>query len=264
MTYAAFVDVLGFSETVGKRHVGEISSFLSEFVSCAETVRQQYIDAVSLFSVSDSLVVFSNDATSDALTQFCEYLWRLFREEFKGNGILLRGGISKGEFVLDANPDEENNSLNILGGYAYMKAYRLERQYKASCLIIDNAVLEDIEETQFDVGVVKAIADRECSAAFPINVDFLLGEKTMKKYIDSAAKSEWIPHYYNTLASSMAGQADSRKGSEIIDEIVSELKQGSDQQTWRKLDTFLEKAFSSEVDVNFKRRLLRYIRHNLP
>ena len=122
----AFLDILGFSSLInesGKNHkiLESIYESLTIMLSMKNTISNYEIDElmpqVSLFSDNIVISYINNNRESEYyLIRDCIFLYLSLLTK----GILLRGGITKGELYHDGN---------IVFGPALIKAYKIESKY---------------------------------------------------------------------------------------------------------------------------------------
>ncbi|WP_422858238.1 hypothetical protein ACOKFD_12555 [Flagellimonas sp. S174] len=140
----AFIDVLGFSELVLSKTNDRLNTFFdiitSDFKDRTVKNKLKYV------IISDSIVV-SIDNTKENLITICRILNYTQTQLFE-NGILLRGGISFGDFYM-------NKTKNIVVGPAMIKAYHLEQKAIYPRIILDRNFIpkyfngtEDLRETK--------------------------------------------------------------------------------------------------------------------
>ena len=107
MKYVAFLDILGFKNTLKtlgqERSIEYIENYsrivyqvLSRYNRNEE--RQNTEKKINGFVVSDSVVLYTNDAMKESLSDLLNIIVDLCREEFGRNSILIRRAIAKGEF----------------------------------------------------------------------------------------------------------------------------------------------------------------------
>lgn len=85
-----------------------------------------HIVEVAVFS--DSIFVFTDDESSDSLTNLCEYIFLVYRE-FLSKELPLRGGIAAGEAIL--LPEER-----IYLGQAIVEAYKIEQSLDLTGIVL--------------------------------------------------------------------------------------------------------------------------------
>ena len=100
--YVAFIDILGFKEKLKGLTQGGAEEFIKSFSSMLyrewELNNLQLNANINGYIVSDSIILYTKDDSKDSLFEMLNYLMKIFKRAFSEKGILLRGGIAKGEF----------------------------------------------------------------------------------------------------------------------------------------------------------------------
>jgi hypothetical protein len=154
--FVAFLDILGFKELVKNNShsylIEEFRKFLflnqyglsngqiNNNATNQDEIFNTDISKVNLISISDSIVLYTNDNTIDDFLCIIDAVSTLLNIGIK-NGFPLRGGLTYGYFSAML---KENKSLNfdysnqILLGKALVEAYIIEsKQEWAGCIISD-------------------------------------------------------------------------------------------------------------------------------
>jgi hypothetical protein len=134
--YVAFLDVLGFSEMVGKEDTTRLQIYFNKVLDAFEVFDKEKATIQKLM-VSDSIILIAPKTKVDfkilirAIQSIQTYLIK--------EGIILRGAVSKGKVYYD-----ETNKLIV--GQGYIRAYKLEAEAIYPRVIIDPAIILDIAE----------------------------------------------------------------------------------------------------------------------
>lgn len=129
--YCAFVDFLGFSSAIMQNTLtpDEILSAMKK----AENFSGGDEDLICVTQFSDSLVLSCPIDEDWALLTLATTIFYL-NIELVQHGILLRGGISKGELF---------HKENLAFGPAFLRAYQLEQAAGTPRVIIDSKIIDD-------------------------------------------------------------------------------------------------------------------------
>lgn len=139
--YVAFIDILGFtkyvSENTCKNIFGTLLTLKIEAITGPNGLERKYgIDAkdVKILCISDSIIVSIEENIPyafEAITEMCA----VFQAVLLLNcGMLMRGGISCGDFYMDNSGDIGNG---ILFGPAYNRTVELEKGARYPIIKID-------------------------------------------------------------------------------------------------------------------------------
>lgn len=189
----SFFDILGFSKQINNKTCKEVYDLLDifNFHSTADAHGGED-DCLRIFNFSDCIIRFidGNEKFYPANIPFLEFINLIrIQGELINKGIVIRGGITYGEFYYDSNK-------HFVYGPGVVKAYNLERSAKFPRIIVDNAILERIaQDEKFKMPhhdfeyefqeVVKVLREEEC-----VYLDYL---KIIKDEVD------YIEYYYILL-----------------------------------------------------------------
>ena len=140
MKYVAFLDILGFKNTLKTLGQERSIEYIENYSRIVYQVfsrynrneeRQNTEKKINGFVVSDSVVLYTNDAMKESLSDLLNIIVDLCREEFGRNSILIRGAIAKGEFNKIPAVELKNLQKQLIVGDAYVKAYGMEDSFKS-------------------------------------------------------------------------------------------------------------------------------------
>lgn len=211
------------------------------------------------------MVLYTNNATKEALSDLLGSVVDLCREEFRENNILIRGAIAKGEFSRIPAEELKNLQKQLIVGDAYVKAYGMEDSFKSIGVRLSDDVYQDVTNALIDCDIVEESAENEKYYVLRyMNIDYLLQTKGIfHKFILAAKESGWLPHYYNSLYIAMKGVASTKKVDKLFDIILKEVSGGNPSENWRDIDRFIKNSFNSGVFSNYQTRFLTYLRGRL-
>ena len=261
--YVAFLDILGFKAKL--KQLGHIAAkqYISAFSSTVyrewERLNPQLLEGSI---VSDSLIIYTKDTTRRALTELMTVIDRICKKEFSENKILIRGAIAKGEFDKMPAVELSNLSKGLIVGQAYVDAYTMENTAKVAGISLTEEVYADIGEleNQFDCTEEKMSNSTNYIMRY-LDYDYLSIPENMRTYVNLAADSNWLPHYYNTLYFAIKAEKNSNKATELFDCILASI--GDPSEYWQEIDKFIKNAFDNDVVFNFQKRFLKYIREQI-
>ncbi len=267
MKYVLFLDILGFKDRLKGLPQGDAKDFISRFSS---TVYNQWNGnercdrSLKGYIVSDSLIINTNDTTQQSLEDLLDVSEAICRDEFSQNSILMRGAIAKGEY--DKLEAKELRSLGkgLIVGQAYVDAYLLEGSVKTLGIVLSKEVYEDAQVLKRgDFSISEETVKKEKSFVFRyLNIDYLLEAQRLEKFVNLAAESKWLPHFYNALYFSMKNE-NANKADQVFYNIISLINRNEPSEHWRELDSFIQNAFADGVIADCQTRFLRFIRSKL-
>jgi len=133
--YVAFIDVLGFSELVFKSQNSQLELYFQAVTDVLTEIKSTNQSLQSI-SISDSIILIT-PGTVEGFKRMLRAVRRIQRKLLNKN-ILMRGAISFGEAFFD-------DSLNIIVGKGYIRAYQLESEAIYPRVIIDPLIMANLE-----------------------------------------------------------------------------------------------------------------------
>lgn len=276
MKYVAFLDILGFKDILDKMDQETAQNFIMQFSKTIFKVFQSFEEKKSFkvngYIISDSLILYSKDSSKDSLVNLIEVVETICRDEYIQNNILIRGGISKGDFAKIKASQLSNLEKALIVGKSYVKAYQLEGANKVIAINLAKEVYLDILEyenqldrefTNWSKIKSQAIKYRNKKDTYYlfkyITLDFLLDDNNLSQFVKLANQSKWLEHYYNTLSFALQKERSSKKKKELFVKIVQTIRDSKENS----LDLFIENAFKDSVEKHFKTYFLKYIGKSL-
>ena len=96
------------------------------------------------------------------------------------------------------------------------------------------------------------------------DLNFLLEGDNLLQFVKLANKSEWLPHYYNSLYFTIKNERNNKRKEQLFLKIEEFIVKEYQNFSWRMLNLFIINAFSDEVLKKFKDIFLKHIRNHLP
>jgi hypothetical protein len=204
----AFLDILGFSDQVKSQSQEQLVQHYSALISAAyenttitsvpedhrkwdnealyhpwEEKKTRY---VHMTMGSDSIIVFSEDASRHGAGAVLGSVYRLLRASFR-LGMPLRGGMSVGALdVVEgddvAEPGSWTAMVGGLVGLGLVKARDLERHFQWSGVVID-ATLRDLLCSELREVLGDQFAEVDAASMIPFVVDYAVPHKDPAKTI---------------------------------------------------------------------------------
>lgn len=273
MKYVAFLDILGFKSKLNnfKNHDDAVE-FIRKFSNIVYMKFKSLDTSDSLkgFIVSDSVILYSEDDQRESLVKLMNLIKDICRAAFKAN-ILIRGGLAKGEF--DKVPAEELKNLEkgLIVGDAYIKAFKQESLVKAIGVTVSKNVKDDLFnhiespdeciKNNLLLIPLEMNVDNDRNKYFwfkYIDIEFLLEADNLNRFIELLIKSDYLPHYYNTLYWAIKNEENKDKVQKLFDMVTSTLNRSDINNSIFK--SFIIKAENKGVELDFRFLLSRYIR----
>ena len=266
MKYVAFLDILGFKEKLRSISQDEATHYIGGFSSTA-FFQWEEEDPQNLhgYIVSDSFIIYSNDASDDSLKELIQVVTNICKAEFTHNSIIMRGAIAKGNF--DRLEAREISTLQkgLIVGQAYVDAYLLEGSVKTSGIILSSDVYEDLQNINIYIENVfeESIQTQKRYILRYLTLDYLLEENNLCAFIRLAIESKWLPHYYNTLYLALKREKDEKKVSQLFQKLIRTICNNNPSENWRAIDLFIRNSFGPDVIPEYQTRFLKHIRQRL-
>lgn len=261
--YVAFLDILGFKKKLKQLNQDAAKQYISTFSATAyHEWEQLQPNLVKGYIVSDSFIIYTENSSSSSLTELLTIIDRICKKEFSENKILIRGAIAKGEF--DRIPAVELSTLSkkLIVGQAYVDAYTMESAAKVAGILLTEEVYADIGEldVHFECTEEKSAGAINYIMRY-LDYEYLTQIENMRIYVELAASSNWLPHYYNTLYFAIKGEKNNNKATTLFESILASI--GDPSEYWREIDKFIQNAFNGDVILGFQQKLLKYLREQI-
>lgn len=259
--YVAFLDILGFKDTLRKMNQEAAKQFISNFSTTAFYVwEEKQYSFIEGYIVSDSFILYSQDVSERSLSQMIDLIEGICQRELINNKVLIRGAVAKGEFDRLEAKDLPSLKKGLIVGQAYVDAYLMEETIKTAGIILADEVYQDIEEIGCSVDCFQeTIGGQKISVMRYLNYDFFGKVENLTKFIELAIDANWIPHYYNTLYWALKDEKP-QKADFLFTSIINSICNGNLNENWRDLDIFIKRMFDKNVYDALQTRFLRYIR----
>lgn len=280
MKYVVFLDILGFKNMIDALNQVDAEQFIKRF---SKTVYEIFNDRnfellskINGYIVSDSIILYTNNTKKESLIDLLNLTLKICRSEFVENGVLIRGGIAKGEFSKLKVTEIDQLGKTLIIGQAYVNAYQLESSTKVIGVNLSEAVYNDIlkydikldnkENNDFNTkAYITKYKDKKAIYYLLkyIDLNFLLEANNLRQFVIFANKSKWLQHYYNALYFAIQNEQSDTKKEELFIKIEALITKDNLNTDWRMLNLFIENAFSDGVIKNFKDIFLKHIRNQL-
>lgn len=261
--YVAFLDILGFKKKLQQLGQNAAKQYISAFSATAyrewEQLRPEMVEG---YIVSDSFIIYTRDASRLALTELLTIIDQICKKEFSENKILIRGAIAKGEFDRMPAVELSNLSKGLMVGQAYVDAYTMENAAKVAGILLTEEVYSDISEldSRFECTEEKTAGASNYIMRY-LDYEYLTQIDNMRIYVELAALSNWLPHYYNTLYFAIKAERNSNKATTLFESILASI--GDPSEYWQEIDRFIKNAFDKDVMPGFQKRFLKYLREQI-
>lgn len=266
MKYVAFLDILGFKETLKKMKQTEAIEYISKFSSTVfaewEQIQPTLLEG---YIVSDSFIIYSKNVSENSLRELLLLVDSICKREFSQNSILIRGAIASGDFERIEDKELVSLKKELIVGQAYIDAYLLEGSVKMPGIVLSELVHEDLcNMKEFSKSVFDIKKNKEYIHILRyLSIDYLLEEIRLEQFIRLATNSKWIPHYYNAIYFAFAREENTKKVQQVFTNIFSLICEGKPGENWRNIDQFIRNAFQPDVEEMFQIRLLKYLREKI-
>lgn len=267
--YVAFIDILGFKKKLNRLSQQDAERFIADFSSMLyrewRNCNYQNQENINGFIVSDSIIVHTINTDSSSLKLLLDFIVNIYKKAFVEKGILLRGAIAKGCYEQLSTYSFSNLQKGLIVGQAYINAYTLESSYKGSLIMFKEDVKEDILELTDYASSLCEVGYLNNDAIYSLkwaDISYLLIDENLNKFIRLAIEANWLPHYYQTLYLFLTGVRDKRKEAQVFQKILINLG-CYEESNWREIDLFIKNAFSNDVNANFQKMFLAFLRENL-
>lgn len=134
--YVSYFDVLGFRARSGS------ADFTSKYESLINTISDIKDDALSVFLLSDSVVMVSEDFEQIKSQTRDFYTWGVL------NDFWVRGGIAEGGVTRYKEVTERNKIIFPFLGEGYLKAYKQESALNMSGISVDDGFFSRMPEPE--------------------------------------------------------------------------------------------------------------------
>lgn len=250
MRYVAFLDILGFKETLKNLEHNEAIKYIKDFASIVYNKFTRIESDLNIkgYIFSDSIILYTKDSKNESLIALINLIRDICRAEFEVNKVLLRGGLTRGAF--DKVPASELDALEkgLIVGTAFVDAYILE----SSAKVIGITISDDVKDDMFRNNIYSNFNN----LLNYVDIDFLFKNNNLREFIKLAFNSNWLPHYYNTLYFAIKNEHNSNKVEKLFSEIKKILETLDSNRDLVR--TFFQKGFSENVEEDFKSILQKY------
>lgn len=257
--YVAFLDVLGFKSKLMQLGQESAKKYINAFSTTAYREWEQFQpNLVKGYIVSDSFIIYSDDTTRQSLTELLTIIDRICKREFSENKILIRGAIAKGEFERMPATELSNLSKGLMVGQAYVDAYTLESAAKVAGILVTAEVYADIGELE---GQFVCTEEKDAYVIRYLDYEYLSKMENMRIFVSLASEARWIPHYFNTLYFAIKEEKNSRKFTNLIENILYCM--GDPSECWQEIDKLIKNSFDKDVAPEFQKRFLKFLRERI-
>lgn len=264
--YVSFIDILGFKDFVRESKQEKAKKLIGEFSQLVydEWGRQNFGNDPSLSGlvVSDCVVVYTEDCSPENLKKLLVFLVNVFQKSAFKHDFLLRASIAKGEFEKIPSFSHDNLSKSLIVGQAYIDAVILEGMFKGSLILFGEQIEKDLSEIEMLPYLSSPIDIKTNSPKYYClhwgSLSDLLQEEHLDRFISLANRAKWLPHYYQTLYMFLVGAStdDKRNALEKVWICITKKDKSNKYYT----DTFIQNAFSAEVEYGMQRIISKFLR----
>lgn len=242
----------------------DAKTFIGDFSSTVYAIFHQKLEKINGLIVSDSIILNTNDVTQKSLISLINLVQDICKEEFSQNGILIRGAIAKGEFDSMPAKELENLQKGLIVGQGYVEAYLLEGSLKTIGINLSKAVYDDLQYCNMNFDVLEEKIEKEEHYILRyITLDYLLNNRNLKRFVELASDSNWLPHYYNALYFALKKESNDKKIEQVFLNLSQSVCDENPTDNWRALDVFIKNSFDKDVLSNYQMRFLKHIRKHL-
>lgn len=248
--YVAFLDLLGFSNLCLNEPCEKIKAIINDinllkynyiYSFSSLIIPPKVIDNTVIRLVSDSIIIVTPN--NDYGLLFILYFCALLHIKLLDCGILLRGGIEKGEYFVDEK---------TIFGPSVIKAYHLENQQAIyPRIIISNDIVKDLKDRGFQKKRTVEDYIKERNEHDDLFIQFKL---LCIKYSDD----RYFVHYFNSVQNIALSKSISHK--ERIDSFISDsilaYKGTKYYQKYKWLFNYYEKYMKKSFLADLKNMLL--------
>lgn len=227
MRYVAFLDILGFKSKLEDFEHTEAIHFVKGFAS---TVYKNFklletSNNIKGYLISDSLILYSTDIEKSSLIALLNLIEKICKSLFRDHEIFIRGAITRGDFdKVPASPIDKLEK-GLIVGQAYVEALSLEGVAHVIGTIASKDVVDDILKYKVKLDrlfkintnmMVSTTSNRQnesedCYLLNYFDIDFLLENDNLSKFINNTTKYKKVSHYKNTLTLVVENERDKDK-----------------------------------------------------
>lgn len=133
LKFLCYLDILGFKNRINE------DGFKRCYENIIKEVIEPYIYTDKVYLISDSIVIISDDFDEIVNNSFSIYSSAL------GQGLFLRGGITKGQInTLPLVQETDNKIIIPYLGEAFLNAYKLEEDVNCAAICIDQRTYDEL------------------------------------------------------------------------------------------------------------------------
>ena len=257
MKYVAFLDILGFKDRLGSISQLKAKEYIENFSKIISYVFSDGDKRIEGITVSDSIILSTPDTSEELLLILIDTVDKICKLEFRELGILMRGGIAKGEFD-NMNASELPQLKNLLiVGEAYVDAYLLENTVKSIGIRISESVYKDLE----NIKKTSIIDKYEDIYLFNyLSIEFLSEKDNLRRFVNLAIESDWLPHYYNTIYFAIKNKGE--KSNTLFTVIYNQIRE-IEPSGYSKLDKYIMNTFCDDVIHYYRKIFSKHLRRGL-